>query len=90
MLMMSRTYITLMFSSEGATPSTIIKKLEGIGFSRIESVSGMKNIVYEWDRKATLKDTLELADRVHKAMKGLNVTYTLNTVNEDETFLKSV
>ncbi|MDG7038172.1 MAG: hypothetical protein JRN37_03275 [Nitrososphaerota archaeon] len=88
--MMSRTYITLMFSSEGAAPSSVIKKLESIGFSRIESISGMKNIVYEWERKATLKDTLELADRVQNALKGLHVTYTLNTVNEDETFLKSV
>ncbi|MGB9636446.1 MAG: hypothetical protein ACPL1Y_04270 [Thermoplasmata archaeon] len=72
-----RTYITLHLHSDGATFSEVAELLEGLGF---KPVKGYYDFVYEWDRKATVKDSLWFADKIHTALKGKKVYFRIETV----------
>ena len=71
-----KTYLTLWFSSEGERPVEITSRLMGMGF---RPVKGEFDYVYDWDKKATLEQAMNLADQVHITLKGCNVNFKIGT-----------
>ncbi len=71
-----KTYLTIWFNSEGAGPVEVVDRLRSLGFKMIR---GYHDHVYEWNRKVELDEVLQLADKVHSTLKGLNVTYKIET-----------
>jgi hypothetical protein len=72
-----KTYIRLTFDSEGAKPSNIVDTLCMMGFN---PTRGHQDLVYEWDRNATVQDAIWFADKVHLSLAGLRVHYELETL----------
>jgi len=71
-----KTYIRLTFNSDGAKPSDVIDRLCMLGF---RPTHGHQDLVYEWDRHATVEDAIWFADKVHTVLEGLSVFYELET-----------
>jgi hypothetical protein len=72
-----RTYLTVMFNSGGGRPSEVVSRLHMIGF---KVTYGNYDFIYEWGREdVSMEDAIEFADRVHEVLKGLNVTFKLET-----------
>ncbi|MEF8874415.1 MAG: hypothetical protein V5A88_07080 [Candidatus Thermoplasmatota archaeon] len=74
-----KTYIMLMFNSEGAKPSEILDVLHGLGF---EPQKGEYDMVYEWDDSTEVKEAVWFADKIHTNLEGYNVSYSIETVEE--------
>jgi len=72
----TKTYLTLWFSSEGKTPTSAIMKLQNIGF---KPSRGKHDFVYDWKGQIGLEEMFELGDTVHKTLKGLKILYRLET-----------
>jgi hypothetical protein len=72
-----KTYIKLVFSSEGAKPSDVVDRLCMLGFTPVQ---GQYDLVYPWDRNASVQDAIWFGDKIHAVLKGLNVQYELETV----------
>lgn len=72
-----KTYLTIWFSSEGADPSTVVQRLQAMGFKPIK---GAHDHVYDWKKNASLDDVLQLLNNVHATLKGLNVLYKIETI----------
>ena len=73
-----RTYVRMVFSSEGIDPKTIVPIMAEVGF---EPSLGIHDFVYEWGKKhAKLDDVFDLAARLHSRLKGVNVQYEITTV----------
>ncbi len=77
--MVMKTYIKITFHSEGANPSEIMSRLESLGF---KPITGMYDMVYEWDNGATVKDAIWFADKVHETLKGYDVLFQLETISD--------
>ncbi len=73
----------MMFNTEGGRPSDIVERLQMIGF---KPTTGNYDFVYEWDKNATIEDTIYFADKIHGTLKGLGVMFKLETevVSESE------
>ena len=72
-----QTFIKFQFRSDGASPFEIIKKLRELGF---------KPVVGDYDFKMVYGSPEEYAqhvNRLHAALKGMNVNYTLTSGNDD-------
>jgi hypothetical protein len=76
---MSRTHLLLQLSSEGAPYSDIAEVLESLGFR--PETDGY-DFVYDWGRSATVRETLELADRIQAALKGSRVAFRIESSEE--------
>jgi len=80
------THVQVWFYSEGASPSEVVEKLLELGF---KPVKGPYDFVYEHTDEE-LKEThigtaiLEIADAIHKTLKGFKVLYRLETHEPDE------
>jgi hypothetical protein len=74
------TYITVIFSSEGAKPSKVFDALNNMGF---KPTTGNYDAVYTWDKLATLDDAILLADKVIMTLKGMGVLVKLETVGKN-------
>ncbi|MCI4317326.1 MAG: hypothetical protein L3J96_02200 [Thermoplasmata archaeon] len=70
------TYLLLQLDSEGAPFSEVADLLEDIGF---EPHVGGYDFVYDWGRSATVRESLEFADRVQTALHGKRVFYRIET-----------
>ena len=79
MLTTMKTYIMLMFNSEGAKPSEILDVLHGLGF---EPQKGEYDMVYDWKDGAELKEAIWFADKIHANLKGFDISYSIETVEE--------
>ena len=75
------TYITVIFSTEGAKPSKVFDALNSLGF---QPTTGNFDAVYKWDKQATLDDAIGLADTVVMSLKGMGVLVKLETVGNNE------
>ncbi|MCU0860903.1 MAG: hypothetical protein MUE65_01125 [Methanomassiliicoccales archaeon] len=75
------TYITVIFSSEGAKPSKVFDALNNMGF---QPTTGNYDAVYTWDKEATLEDAILLADKVVMSLKGMGVLVKLETVGNSD------
>jgi hypothetical protein len=71
------TYLTVTFNSEGAKPSEVADRVNTLGF---KPMTGVYDFKYEWDKKATVKDALWFADKVHATLKGYNVLFKVETI----------
>jgi hypothetical protein len=40
---------------------------------------GYHDHIYDWNRKIELEDILQLTDKIHETLKGLNVLYKIET-----------
>lgn len=72
---MIKTYIKLQFDSSGARPSEVIKRLKGVGCSPI---------IGDFDFEKSLKQgesLFEALDRIHDALGGTGVHYSVTTRN---------
>ena len=72
-----KTYLTIWFSSEGESPQKVIASLQKLGF---EPVYGNYDMVYNWDKKASLEDIIKLADLVKKTLAGTGVLFKIETL----------
>lgn len=71
-----KTYLTIWFYSEGASPMEVVEKLRSMGF---EPLRGYHDHVYNWGRKVDLIEVLQLANKVHETLRGMKVFYKLET-----------
>ena len=74
-----KTYLLLQFDSEGAAYSEVAELLEDLGF---RPESGGYDFVYDWGRAATVRESLEFADRVQAALRGSRVGFRLESTDE--------
>lgn len=72
-----KTYLTIWFNSEGASPAVVAEKLRAMGF---KPVKGHYDHVYDWGREIELEEILQIGTAVHETLKGLNVIYKLETL----------
>lgn len=72
-----KTYLKIIFNSEGSSPSEIKNQLLNLGF---KAAKGSYDFVYEWDRSADIEELIWFADRVHAALKNHNVYFTIETI----------
>ncbi|RLF51153.1 MAG: hypothetical protein DRN11_03300 [Thermoplasmata archaeon] len=72
-----KTYVTIIFSSEGAKPSEVKNRLLELG---LKAVRGSYDFVYEWDKEPDIDTLLWFADKIQEALKGTDVMFSLETV----------
>lgn len=73
-----KTYLKIMFNSEGCPPSEVKDQLLNMGF---KATKGNYDFVYEWDDDNTgLEELIWFADKVHSALKNSNVYFTIETL----------
>jgi len=72
-----KTYLSVTFSSEGAAPSEVRDRLMQIG---MKAVKGNYDFIYEWGKEPDVEMLLMLADKIHAALKGMNVLFSLETI----------
>ncbi|EQB64812.1 MAG: hypothetical protein AMDU3_IPLC00004G0390 [Thermoplasmatales archaeon I-plasma] len=77
--MVKRTYLSIIFNTEGERPSEIISRLQSLGF---KPITGSRDLVYEWEDHATVSEAISLIDRVHATLGGYNVLFTAETIDE--------
>lgn len=73
-----KTYLTIMFNSEGSKPSEVKDQLLNMGF---KAAKGNYDFVYEWDKEdASVEDLVWFADKVHATLKDTHVYFSIETV----------
>lgn len=72
-----KTYLTLMFNSEGSTPSEVTNQLLNLGF---KTAKGNYDFVYEWKEEVDIEELVWFADKVHAALKNHKVYFTIETI----------
>ncbi|MCI4327456.1 MAG: hypothetical protein L3K16_07475 [Thermoplasmata archaeon] len=73
-----RTYVRMVFHSEGASPLVVLKLMRELGF---EESMGMHDFVYKWKDKASFDDVIKMVADMHGRMKGLDVNYEITTIS---------
>ncbi len=73
-----RTYVRMIFHSEGADPLSVSTVMRELGF---EQSMGLHDFVYNWRERASLEQVLNLVRTMHGRIKGLNVNYEITTVS---------
>lgn len=71
-----KTYLNIMFYSEGANPVEVVERLRSLGFKPLR---GVHDHVYDWGRDIELEDIMRIATSVHETLKGLKVFYKIET-----------
>ena len=73
-----KTYLTIMFNSEGTAPSEIKDNLLNMGFT---ATKGNYDFVYEWPTSVDdINELVFFADKVYTALKGSKVYFSIETV----------
>ncbi|RLF51453.1 MAG: hypothetical protein DRN11_02740 [Thermoplasmata archaeon] len=72
-----KTYVTIIFSSEGAKPSEVKNRLLELG---LKAIRGSYDFVYEWNKNPDIDTLLWFADKIQEALKGTDVMFSLETV----------
>ena len=73
-----KTYLTLMFNTEGSSPSEVKNQLMNLGF---KAAKGSYDFVYEWDKEeVTVEDLVWFADKIHLALKKHKIFFTIETL----------
>lgn len=72
-----KTYLLVWFSSEGAHPSEINRRLTSLGF---EPVQGSYDFVYNWNSNVSVERILEFGDKVYLSLQGTGVMFKLETL----------
>jgi len=73
-----KTYIQVMFNSEGVAPSEIKNQLLNMGF---KAAKGNYDFVFDWGKeKVDINDLVFFADKVHAALKNCKVLFNIETI----------
>ena len=73
-----KTYLTIIFNSEGSSPSEVTNQLLNMGF---KVAKGNYDFVYDWEKESANKDDLVwFADKVHSALRKANVSFTIESI----------
>ena len=73
-----KTYLTIIFNSEGNSPSEVKNQLLNLGF---RVTKGNYDFVYEWDKESATKEELVwFADKIHTTLKKANILFTIETI----------
>lgn len=72
-----RTYVRMIFQSEGSSPRDVLRVMKEMKF---EESMGIHDFVYKWTKPPTLEDVLELVTTMHGRLKGLGVNYEVTTI----------
>ncbi|RLF36219.1 MAG: hypothetical protein DRM99_03165 [Thermoplasmata archaeon] len=73
-----KTYLKIMFNSEGSSPSEVKNQLLNLGF---KATRGNYDFVYEWNEEnADIEELIWFADKVHSALKNHKVYFTIETI----------
>lgn len=73
-----KTYLTILFNSEGSTPSEVKDQLMNLGF---EATKGNYDFVYDWKKEdIELKELVWFADKIHRSLKKHKVSFTIETL----------
>ena len=73
-----KTYLKIMFNSEGALPSEIKNQLLNMGF---KATKGNYDFVYDWGKEvANVDELVFFADKVHSALKNDKVYFNIETI----------
>jgi len=73
-----KTYIQVMFNSEGAAPSEIKNQLLNMGF---KAAKGNYDFIFDWGKeKVDINDLVFFADKVHAALKNCKVLFNIETI----------
>ena len=73
-----KTYLTIMFNSEGSSPSSVKDQLLNLGF---KAAQGNYDFVYEWNKEDVgIEELVWFADKVHATLKKHNVYFTIETI----------
>ncbi|MEA2054910.1 MAG: hypothetical protein U9O96_07405 [Candidatus Thermoplasmatota archaeon] len=72
-----KTYLSITFNSEGASPSEIRNCLMELG---LEATRGNYDFIYKWDKEPDVDMLLLLADKIHTALKGTGAMFSLETI----------
>jgi hypothetical protein len=76
---MTQTFLLLQLDSEGSPYSKVAEILESLGF-RPETEG--YDFVYEWGRSATVRETLNFADRIQAALEGSKVRFRVESTED--------
>jgi hypothetical protein len=74
-----KTYLLVQLDSEGASYSEVAETLEDLGFMPHQ---GGYDFVYDWGRPASVRDSLEFADRIQAALNGKRVYFRVESGEE--------
>ena len=72
-----KSYLTVWFNSNGATPVEVIDRLMSMGF---QVQKGNFDFVYNWGKSPTTKDATNLANQVHQTLKGCDVLFKIESL----------
>lgn len=73
-----KTYLKILFSSEGASPSEIKNHLLNMGF---KATKGNYDFVYDWGKEyADVEELVFFADKVHSTLKNDKVFFDIETI----------
>ena len=73
-----KTYLKIMFSSEGSSPSEVKDLLLNMGF---KATKGNYDFVYEWKEESkNVEELVWFADKVHSALKQSKVYFDIETI----------
>jgi hypothetical protein len=72
----TKAHLTLWFNSEGKAPTSVMMRLQDIGFIPSE---GKYDFIYDWKQGIGLEEISKLRDTVHKTLRGSKVLYKLET-----------
>ena len=73
-----KTYLKIIFNSEGSTPSEVKNQLMNMGF---KATKGNYDFVYEWNEKSVSVDELVwFADKIHSMLKKSKIHFTIETI----------
>jgi len=75
----TKTFLLLQLDSEGAPYSEVAELLEAMGFR--PEMEGY-DFLYEWGRAATVRETLEFADRIQETLRGKRVGFRIESTDE--------
>jgi hypothetical protein len=73
-----KTYLKILFNSEGHSPSEIKDLLLNMGF---KATKGNYDFVYEWNKESSdVEELVWFADKVHSALKNSKVYFDIETI----------
>lgn len=76
---MTKTFLLLQLDSEGAAYSEVADVLVSLGF-RPETEG--YDFVYDWERPATVRESLEFGDRIQESLRGKRVLFRIESAEE--------
>jgi len=72
-----KTYLKIMFTSDGSAPSDIITELIKLGF---KAIVGYYDFEYDWGKDdVDINELIYLADKIHSALDKNKAFFTMET-----------